>query len=152
MSPSRDAALRGEAARLADRADLIARRMDNAFRIPGTRITFGLDTLLGLVPGIGDTLVLAPAAYIIKLAHEAGLPRRTLARMGMNVGIDWVIGLVPVVGDLFDLGYKANLRNAALLRAHLEAQSLRDPAQEADLTATPTTKKGRSPAPLHLAE
>nr|WP_255670698.1 DUF4112 domain-containing protein [Cognatishimia sp. F0-27] len=109
-------------ARIADRADWIAQRMDNAFRIPGTRITFGFDTILGLVPGVGDTLAVAPSLYIVKLAHDAGAPKRLLGRMGFNIGVDWVIGLIPLLGDVFDVGYKANLRNAVLLRTHLEGR------------------------------
>ena len=112
-----------------ERAERIARRMDNAFRIPGTRITFGWDSILGLVPGIGDALALAPSLYILKVARDEGAPRSLIARMGINLGLDWVIGLVPFLGDILDVGYKANLRNAALLRAHVEAQARAEDAQ-----------------------
>ncbi|GAA4224736.1 hypothetical protein GGQ68_001903 [Sagittula marina] len=104
-----------------DRAEKIARRMDAAFHLPGTRIRIGYDSIVGLVPGIGDTLALAPSAYIVKLAHECGASHALLGRMGVNLGIDWLIGLVPLIGDIFDVGWKANLRNAALLRAHVES-------------------------------
>ncbi|KUF11949.1 DUF4112 domain-containing protein [Pseudoponticoccus marisrubri] len=103
-------------------AERVARRMDSAFRLPLTRITIGWDSIIGLVPGVGDALALAPAAYILKLAHDSGASRPLLARMAGNVGLDWLIGLVPLLGDVLDVGFKANLRNAALLRAHVEAR------------------------------
>lgn len=109
-----------------ERAERVARLMDRAVRLPGTRIRLGLDSILGVVPGVGDTLTLAPSLYIIQTAYRLGLPRRDLARMAGNLGIDWVIGLVPLVGDIFDIGWKANMRNAALLRAHVETNQ---PAQ-----------------------
>nr|WP_275585273.1 DUF4112 domain-containing protein [Pseudooceanicola aestuarii] len=101
-----------------DRLDRIARRMDGAFRLPLTRIRFGWDSVLGLVPGIGDTLTLAPAGWILLEAHRLGLPRRSLLRIAANVGLDWAVGSIPLIGDLFDVGFKANRRNAALVRAH----------------------------------
>lgn len=108
----RMAALDDELQRLAQ----LARLMDARFSILGIRI--GLDGLLGLVPGIGDTLALLPGLYILYRAREMGLPRRKLVRMGINSGLDYVIGTVPLVGDLFDIGYKANLRNVEILRDH----------------------------------
>ena len=81
----------------------------------------GLDMILGLIPGIGDTAGLGVSAYIILKAKKLGLPKASLMQMGFNVFIDWLIGLVPVLGDLFDWGWKANNRNAALVRAHHEA-------------------------------
>jgi hypothetical protein len=102
------------------RVERLAHRMDRAFRLPGTRIRVGWDSILGLVPGIGDTLALAPAAYIMQTAYQMGVPKSTLARMGVNVGVDWLIGLVPLAGDILDVGYKSNTRNAQLLRRHVE--------------------------------
>ena len=103
-----------------ERLETLARRMDALFRIPMTDIRVGLDTILGLVPGLGDTAMLLPAGYIIHRAHRMGAPRGLLLRMGLNAGIDWVIGSIPVFGDLFDLGFKGNLRNTRLLRRHIE--------------------------------
>jgi hypothetical protein len=114
-----------------ERAERIARVMDRAVRVPGTRLSFGLDSLLGLIPGIGDTLALAPSLYILHDAHRAGAPRGTLARMAGNLGIDWAIGLIPLIGDIFDIGWKANARNAALLRAHVEAATDKEMAAPA---------------------
>ncbi len=123
---------------LAERAERIARLMDNSFRVPLTRITFGWDSILGLVPGVGDALALAPSLRILHLSHQAGAPASLRNRMLINIGVDWVIGLVPLLGDIFDLGYKANLRNAALLRAHVEAKAL-SPEPGPDLTRAAST-------------
>lgn len=101
------------------RLDTLATRMDRAFRIPLTRIRFGWDGILGLVPGVGDTLAVAPAIYILHEAHDMGASKPVLARMIANIGFDWLVGLVPLVGDILDIGVKSNSRNVALLRAHL---------------------------------
>jgi hypothetical protein len=105
-----------------DRALAALRRwsalLDSAFRIPGTSLRFGLDPILGLFPGLGD--VLTPAFSALLLVHGVRLrvPRVVLVRMLMNAALDFVLGAVPVVGDLFDIGWKANLRNLALLERH----------------------------------
>ncbi|WP_425050792.1 DUF4112 domain-containing protein [Psychromarinibacter sp. S121] len=104
-----------------DGLEAIAHRMDTLFRVPVVGVRVGLDSILGLIPGIGDTAALAPAAYILYRAHEMGAPKHMLARMGVNVGLDWLIGLVPLVGDLADIGFKANRRNVAMLRRHFAA-------------------------------
>jgi hypothetical protein len=115
------AAAAGRAGRHADIRDLelLAHWLDSRFRIPGTRIRFGLDSLLGLVPGVGDAATTLPAAYMLYRAHRLGVPRSMLARMGWNVAMDLAVGAIPVVGDLFDLGFKANRRNVELLRQHV---------------------------------
>lgn len=105
-----------------DRLERIATLMDSAIGIPGTRLRIGLDSIVGLVPGIGDTLALAPSAYIIGSAWQMGVPKRRLARMAANTGIDLVIGSIPLLGDIFDVGYKANLKNVAILRDHVSQQ------------------------------
>ena len=102
----------------------IARNMDYAFRIPLLGVRLGWDSIIGLVPGVGDALALAPAGYIVKEAHRMGASTPVLARMCANVGIDLLIGAVPLVGDIFDIGWKANSRNVALLRNHLEKRPL----------------------------
>lgn len=95
-----------------------ARLFDSAFRIPGTRITFGLDPILGLIPGIGD--LSSPVLAIFMVWHGAKLrvPKVVLARMVLNALIDAVAGAVPVVGDLFDFGWKSTAWNLALLERH----------------------------------
>ena len=103
-----------------DRLEKLAHNMDTLFRIPLTSIRVGLDSILGLLPGVGDTAALAPAAYILYRAHQMGAPPSVLGRMGANVGVDWLVGSIPLVGDLFDVGFKANRRNVALLRRHFD--------------------------------
>ena len=93
--------------------------MDTRFRIPGTEIRFGLDGLLGLVPGIGDGVLALPALYVVARARGMGAPTHLQARMAGNVLLDLLIGAVPLVGDVFDVGFKANTRNVRLLREHI---------------------------------
>jgi Domain of unknown function (DUF4112) len=93
--------------------------LDDRFRIPGTRRRIGLDGLLGLIPGIGDTATALLASYIVLEAARLGVPRNMIARMLANVGLDYLLGLVPLVGDLADFAWKANRRNARMLRDHL---------------------------------
>lgn len=104
------------------RLENLADWLDSRFRIPGTQIRFGLDAILGLLPGIGDGVLALPSAYLIASAHRLGISRFVLTRMIMNVGIDMVLGAVPLIGDIFDIGFKANRRNVALLRRHLADQ------------------------------
>lgn len=99
---------------------LLADWLDSIFKIPGTRIRFGLDAILGLLPGFGDTLSSIISLYILHASHRYGVPRMTMARMGLNTAIDWVVGSIPFAGDVFDVYWKANQRNVALLRRHLQ--------------------------------
>jgi hypothetical protein len=98
--------------------DRLSRLLDAAFPIPGTRYRIGLDGLLGLIPGIGDSLGTLLSSYIIFAAARSGAPKQVLLRMVGNVALEGVVGLVPILGDLFDIAWKANIRNLALLRAH----------------------------------
>lgn len=100
--------------------DQLADLMDNKLVIPGTNIRLGLDSIIGLIPGIGDTISLAVSGYIIHKARKAGAHPVLLSRMGWNVFIDWLIGIVPFFGDIFDVGFKANRRNVDLLKEHLK--------------------------------
>jgi hypothetical protein len=92
--------------------------LDSAFRVPGTNLTFGLDPIIGLIPGIGDLTTPLFAAILLLHAVRMGLPRIVQLRMLMNAAIDFCIGIVPVVGDFFDFGWKANVRNLALLERY----------------------------------
>lgn len=94
--------------------------MDNRFRIPGTSIRFGLDSLLGLIPGVGDTVTLASTVYLISAARRYDLPWHVTLRMIWNAFIDWFIGLIPFLGDIFDVGWKSNQKNVALIKNYLE--------------------------------
>jgi len=106
-----------------DHLDRIARTMDRAMRLPVVGVRVGWDSILGLIPGIGDALTLGPAGYIVLQAHRMGAPGALKVRMLGNIGIDALIGSIPLVGDLFDIGWKANTRNVALLRQHFEGAS-----------------------------
>jgi hypothetical protein len=96
----------------------IARLMDTAFVIPGTRIRFGLDPIMGLVPGLGDTVGAFISTLLILQSSRHGVPKIVLARMAMNVLINTAAGSVPVVGDAFSAYYKSNARNYELLQRH----------------------------------
>ena len=106
-----------------ERLRTISSLLDNAFTIPGTRLRFGLDALIGLVPGVGDAVGALFSAYLILQASRLGAPRSVLTRMIANVGIDTVVGWIPVLGDLFDVGWKANTKNLALLEQHVQQPS-----------------------------
>jgi hypothetical protein len=106
--------------RRSEQARRLARILDTAFRVPGTRFRFGLDPLLGLLPGIGDVLGGVLSGYILYVGVRAGAPRSVLLRMLSNVAIDTVFGAVPLLGDLLDAGWKANTRNIALLERYLD--------------------------------
>lgn len=93
--------------------------LDDSIRIPGTGFRVGLDALLGLLPGAGDLAGGAFSLYILLQAARMDVPRPLLVRMGTNLVIDVVVGAVPILGDLFDAGFKANMRNLALLEQHL---------------------------------
>jgi hypothetical protein len=99
-------------------ARLIALLMDNAFRIPGTNFRFGLDPLIGLFPGFGDTIAGVISAVVIAQSARLGLPRIVMARMALNILINAVVGAVPVAGDAFSFWFKSNARNYALLTKH----------------------------------
>lgn len=105
------------------RARGLARLLDSAIRIPGTNIRFGADAVLGLIPGMGDAAGAGLAGYMILVAARLGAPPSVIVRMLGNVLIDMVGGAVPILGDLFDVGFKANLRNVTLLERYLERPS-----------------------------
>jgi hypothetical protein len=102
------------------RIGALATLLDSAILIPGTDIRFGLDALIGLVPGIGDAVTTALGLYIVNEARALGAPRLLIARMVANVALDGVVGAVPLVGDAFDVAFRANRRNMKLLRDHLD--------------------------------
>jgi hypothetical protein len=125
MSPSRVTPVAvPEVGDLAERRLARMRRvgwlLDNSIPVPGTSFRLGIDQIIGLVPGIGDLIGGLLSLYIIVEAHNLGVPRSLLARMGWNVAIDTLVGEVPILGDLFDIGFKANIRNLRLLDGYLE--------------------------------
>jgi len=90
--------------------------MDDLFRIPGLGWRVGLDALVGLIPGVGDTATTLASLYILTSAVRYRVPKITLLRMGLNLGIDYAVGALPLVGDLFDAWWKSNQKNIELLR------------------------------------
>ena len=99
----------------------VASWLDSRFEIPGLGIRFGLDAILGLIPGVGDLLTSVASLYILTTAARLKLPRVTQARMAANIAVDWLVGSIPLLGDVFDVAWKSNQMNAALLRKHLFA-------------------------------
>ncbi len=93
--------------------------LDDKYRVPGTGIRFGWDTILGLVPGAGDVLTAGIATYIVWNARRLNISRWTQMRMMGNIGLDFLIGAVPLVGDMFDVAFKANRKNLRLIRKEL---------------------------------
>jgi hypothetical protein len=137
-SDPKDAETQRQIARL----ETLARVLDDVFRVPGTRIRFGLDGVVGLIPGVGDAVTGALAAYLAVRARDLGLPASVILRMTANVGIDLAIGCIPVAGDLFDVGFKANRRNVELMKREL---ARRAPAELKNVT--PATRGEGSDRP-----
>jgi hypothetical protein len=100
------------------RLDTLAHLLDNQFRIPGTNIRFGIDSLIGLIPYVGDVAGLAISGVLFNIMLRRGVGPILLLRMLGNVLLDTIVGVIPVVGDLFDFGFKANRRNVDLLKRY----------------------------------
>ena len=98
--------------------DSLAKLMDSRFTIPGTNIRFGLDSIIGLVPGVGDFATFMVSGYMVSILAKNGASGFVLARMTLNILIDALIGSIPILGDIFDVAFKANQRNIKLLREH----------------------------------
>jgi hypothetical protein len=101
-----------------DRLDMLATVFDTAFILPGTNVRFGVESLVRLLPGVGDVIASALSCYLLYEARRLGVPRLLFARMLANVVLEGTIGAVPIAGDAFDVFFRANRRNVALLRAH----------------------------------
>lgn len=108
-----------EAAAL-ERLESLARLMDAQFNIPLLPIPIGLDSIVGLIPGIGDTISLGVSGFIVVGSQQLDVPKRHLTRMGGNMFVDWLIGLIPIIGDLFDIGWRGNIRNVKIAREVIE--------------------------------
>jgi uncharacterized protein DUF4112 len=93
--------------------------LDAGIRVPGTNLRFGVDPILGLIPGVGDAAGAALAVWILVEAVRMGASRATVLRIAGNVALDAGLGAIPFVGDIFDFAWKANLQNVALLERHL---------------------------------
>jgi hypothetical protein len=101
-----------------DRLDMLATVFDTAVLIPGTNIRFGAEAVLRLIPGIGDAMASALSFYLLYEASRLGVPKWLMLRMALNAILEGAIGIVPVAGDAFDIYFRANRRNVALLRKH----------------------------------
>jgi hypothetical protein len=100
--------------------EMLAKLMDNQFQIPGTGIRFGLDPIIGLIPGGGDFAGFLVAAYMLTTLAKNGASGFVLARMVFNIILDAVLGTIPILGDVFDFAFKANQRNLQLMREHYQ--------------------------------
>jgi hypothetical protein len=107
----------------ADRLDTMRRYawiLDSLFELPVVKVRFGLDAIAGLVPGLGDLTTPVFSGYLLLQAFRMRVPKVVLLRMIFNVALDAIVGLVPILGDLFDIGFKANMRNLALVERHAD--------------------------------
>lgn len=105
--------------RVRKRVDRLAWYLDNSIRLPGLNVRVGIDALVGLIPGIGDTIGAIMSSYILSEAARLGAPKSILLKMAFNIAVDAFAGALPILGDLFDFGWKANQRNARLLGDYL---------------------------------
>jgi hypothetical protein len=107
-----------------ERLRALSRLLDNAFTIPGTQYRFGLDALIGLVPGLGDAVSAVFSGYLVLQASRMGAPKSVVTRMIANIAIDTIVGWIPILGDLFDVAWKSNVKNMTLLEDHLRHPSV----------------------------
>ena len=108
--------------------EMLSYYLDGLITIPGINWKFGLYSLVGLIPGAGDTVTALVSFYILAAGVRYGVPKITLARMGLNIAIGYVIGIIPVIGDAFDFVWKPNKKNMALIhaRATVSAEQAKD--------------------------
>ncbi len=104
------------------RLDAVAKLLDIAFIVPGTKVRYGIDGLIGLIPVVGDLIATALSLWLVREARALGAPWHVTARMLGNVAVQGVVGMVPVAGDAFDVLFRANIRNVRLLRHWMDRQ------------------------------
>jgi Domain of unknown function (DUF4112) len=102
------------------RVEALEMLLERSFHIPGTRIPFGLDSIVGLVPVLGDLVTAAMGAYMIWEARNLGMSRWQLTRMAANLGIDTALGAIPILGDAFDFIWRSNSKNLRIIKRHLD--------------------------------
>jgi Domain of unknown function (DUF4112) len=102
------------------RVEAMEKLLERSFVIPGTKIPFGLDSVIGLVPVLGDIVTAAMGAYMVWEARNLGMSKWHLMRMTANVGVDTVLGAIPLVGDAFDLVFRSNSKNLRIIKKHLD--------------------------------
>jgi hypothetical protein len=93
--------------------------MDDLIRVPGTTFKFGLDPLIGLLPGLGDTSSALISAFALIQAARRGVPKIALARMSLNILINEIVGILPIIGDAFSFWFKSNVRNYEIIKSHV---------------------------------
>ncbi|MBA2688909.1 MAG: DUF4112 domain-containing protein [Gemmatimonadaceae bacterium] len=113
-------------------ARALARVLDGLVPLPGG-MRVGLDSIVGLLPGIGDMAGAAASAYIVLLAIRAGASRTAVIRMVANIALDTIVGALPILGDLFDLGWQSNTKNVAIMENDLDATGVRSHTSKAVL-------------------
>jgi hypothetical protein len=104
------------------RLDAVAKLLDIAFVLPGTKIRYGIDGIVGLIPVVGDIIATAFSLWLVREARALGAPWHITARMLGNVAVQGVVGAVPVAGDAFDVLFRANMRNVRMLRRWMDRQ------------------------------
>ena len=102
------------------RVEALEQLLERSFHVPGTKIPIGLDSIVGLVPVLGDVVTAAMGAYIVWEARNLGMSKWHLMRMAANVGVDTVLGAIPLAGDLFDFVLRSNSKNLRLIKKHLD--------------------------------
>jgi Domain of unknown function (DUF4112) len=102
------------------RVEALEHLLERSFHIPGTKIPFGLDSIIGLVPVLGDLVTAAMGAYMVWEARNLGMGKFQLLRMAANVGIDTAIGAIPLAGDAFDFLWRSNSKNLRIIKRHLD--------------------------------
>lgn len=104
------------------RIDALGTLLDDAFRIPGTDIRFGIDPIVGILPIAGDWATAVVSTYIVAEAVNLGVPKNVIGRMLFNIGLDATVGMIPILGTLFDTAWKANRRNVELVEKHVDGE------------------------------
>ncbi|HST37375.1 MAG TPA: DUF4112 domain-containing protein [Allosphingosinicella sp.] len=109
-----------DAASVRQRVEAMEGLLERAFHLPGTRLRVGLDSVIGLIPVVGDLIAAAMGAWLIWEARNLGMSKFHLARMAGNLGFDTLIGAIPLAGDLFDLAFRSNTRNLRIVKRWLD--------------------------------
>lgn len=102
------------------RVEALELLLERSFHIPGTKIPFGLDSIIGLVPVLGDVVTAVMGAYMVWEARNLGMSKWHLIRMTANVGVDTALGAIPLIGDVFDLVWRSNSKNLRIIKKHLD--------------------------------
>lgn len=102
------------------RVEALEQLLERSFHIPGTKVPIGLDSIVGLVPVLGDVVTAAMGAYMVWEARNLGMSKWHLMRMAANVGVDTVLGAIPLAGDLFDFVWRSNSKNLRIIKKHLD--------------------------------